>query len=86
MTDPTECKSADMAHTPFQMAFKPEGNLFTWYREPSNAGRLLRFNAAMKGSLSLSPMNVLKGKKLFFIPRLMILVLTVSSIRLEFGY
>jgi len=61
MTDPTECKSADMAHTPFQMAFKPEGNLFTWYREPSNAGRLLRFNAAMKGSLSLSPMNVLKA-------------------------
>jgi hypothetical protein len=51
-----------MAHTPFQMAFKPEGNLFTWYGEPSNAGRLARFNAAMKGSLNASPMNILKGK------------------------
>ncbi|KIM79035.1 hypothetical protein PILCRDRAFT_823892 [Piloderma croceum F 1598] len=61
MTNPTECKSIDMAHTPFQMAFKPEGNLFTWYGEPSNAGRLARFNAAMKGSLNASPMNILKA-------------------------
>jgi hypothetical protein len=28
MTDSVECQSVDVAHTPFQMAFKLEGNLF----------------------------------------------------------
>jgi len=59
MMDPAECKSEDITHTPFQMAFKPEGNIFTWYQEPSNSTRLARFNAAMKGTLNVSPMNIL---------------------------
>jgi len=74
MTDPAECQSVDVAHTPFQMAFKPEGNLFTWYGEPSNAVRLARFNAAMKGSLNVSPMNILKGN-LFVVFRFVIMVI-----------
>jgi hypothetical protein len=85
MTNPTECMSVDMAHTPFQMAFKPEGNLFTWYGEPANAGRLSRFNAAMKGSLNASPMNILKGKS-FSNTSICVLVLTILSFRLEFGH
>lgn len=85
MTNPTECKSLDMAHTPFQMAFRPKGNLFTWYGEPANAGRLSRFNTAMKGSLDASPMNILKGK-LFSNTSICVLILTVSSSRLEFGH
>ena len=36
MSNPAECKSIDRAHTPFQMAFKPEGDFFEWCREPRN--------------------------------------------------
>jgi len=61
MTDPSECKSIDVTHTPFHMAFKPDGDLFTWYQEPSNATRWARFNAAMRGSLNASPMNILSA-------------------------
>jgi len=85
MTNPAECKSIDMAHTPFKIAFNAEGNVFTWFREPSNASRLVRFNAAMRGSRNAASITILNGK-LFSVPLLVILVLTVSSVRLEFGY
>jgi hypothetical protein len=84
MADPSECKSIDVTHTPFHMAFKPDGDLFTWYQEPSNATRWARFNAAMRGSLNASPMNILSGK----LPSnalILILTLMPSSFQLEVG-
>ncbi|KIM79869.1 hypothetical protein PILCRDRAFT_790698 [Piloderma croceum F 1598] len=59
MTNPAECKSIDMAHTPFNIAFNTEGNMFTWFREPSNASRLVRFNAAMRGSSNAGSITIL---------------------------